>query len=134
MNTTVLTALVKMSVFLHFSFLLFFQFPFFQRCFLTGFQKTKNNKIAKQEEQTTTTRKQDAKQKEMKCYDSKEHKTTSRTTKTKEHLETKKANTTKRKSKNQKEKMRSRKEGRKKRTRERQRKRKGNLGGRPPKG
>ena len=34
-NTIVLTALVKMSVFfLHFSFLLFFfQFPFFQRCF-----------------------------------------------------------------------------------------------------
>ena len=33
-NTTVLTALVKMSAFfLHFSFLLFFQFPFYQRCF-----------------------------------------------------------------------------------------------------
>ena len=32
-NTIVLTALVKMSVFLYFSFLLFFQFPFFRDVF-----------------------------------------------------------------------------------------------------
>ena len=64
-NTTVLTALVKMSVFFFciFHFCCFSNFHFFQRCFLTGFQKSKNNKIAKQEEQKTTTRKQDAKQK-----------------------------------------------------------------------
>ena len=55
-NTTVLTALVKMSIFLHFSFLLFWEFPFFQRCFLIGFQKSKkNNKIPKQQKQKTTT-------------------------------------------------------------------------------
>ena len=50
-NTIVLTALVKMSVFLHFSFLLFFQFPFFQRCFLIGFPKSKNSKKTKQAKQ-----------------------------------------------------------------------------------
>ena len=32
-NTAVLTALVKMSVFLHFSFLLFLEFPFFRDVF-----------------------------------------------------------------------------------------------------
>ena len=49
-NTTVLTAFVKMSVFC--AFFIFAVFPisiFVQRCFLTGFQKSKNNKIAKQE-------------------------------------------------------------------------------------
>ena len=42
-NTTVLTALVKRSVLflLHFSFLLFLQFPFFQRCCFDRFPKIK---------------------------------------------------------------------------------------------
>ena len=54
MNTTVLIALVKMSVFLCiFHVCCFSNFHSFQSCFLTGFQKSKNNKIAKQEEQTS---------------------------------------------------------------------------------
>ena len=43
-NTIVLTALVNVSVFLHFSFLLFFQFPFFSEMFLIGFPKSRNTK------------------------------------------------------------------------------------------
>ena len=47
-KTTVLTVLVKMSVFffffLHFSFLLFLQFPFFKEMFLIGFQKSNKTK------------------------------------------------------------------------------------------
>ena len=46
-----------------FDFCCFSNFHVFQRCFLTGFQKSKNNKIWKQLKQKTTTRKQDAKQK-----------------------------------------------------------------------
>ena len=43
--------------FLHFSFLLFGNFHFFQRCFLMGFRKLKKkkNKIPKQQKQKTTT-------------------------------------------------------------------------------
>ena len=69
-----LTALVKVSVFffLHFSFLGFLQFPNFSEMFLIGSQKSKNYKIPKQQKQKqTTTRKQDAKQKEIKHDDSK---------------------------------------------------------------
>ena len=134
-NTTVLTAFVKMSVFfLHFSFLLFFQFPFFQRCFLTGFQKSKNNKIAKQEEQKNNNNQKTrckAKRNEMLWF--KTTQDNKQKNKNKRTSWNKKANTTKRKSKNQKEKMKNRKEGRKKRTRERQRKRKGRKGGGPKK-
>ena len=64
-NTIVLTALVKMSVFFcifHFCCLCN---SMFSEMFLKSFQKSKHNKIGKQEEQKTTTRKQDAKQKEL---------------------------------------------------------------------
>ena len=80
-NTTVLTALVKMSVlfFCIFHFCRFWNFQFFERCFLIGSQTSKNNKIPKQQtHQTTAIRKQDAKQNQMKYYDSKQNKTTSR--------------------------------------------------------
>ena len=52
-----LTALFKMSFFVHFSFLGFFlQFPFFQRCFWIGSQNSKitkyeSNKNQKQQEE-----------------------------------------------------------------------------------
>ena len=64
-NTTVLIALVKMSVFFSafFIFAIFGISIFFREVF-RQVPKIKNNKIAKQEEQKpTTTRKQDAKQK-----------------------------------------------------------------------
>ena len=89
MNTTVLIALVKMSVFSAFFILLFLEFPFFQRCFWIGFQKSKITKyLSKKKKTKTRTIKQDAKQKQIKSYDSKQNKTTSRTIKkTKEQLE-----------------------------------------------
>ena len=70
MNTIVLTALVKVSVFSAFFIFAVVAISNFSEMFLTGFQKSKHNKIGKQEEQTTTTtttttRKQDAKQKEI---------------------------------------------------------------------
>ena len=124
-NTTVLTAFVKMSVFLCiFHFCCFSNFHFFQRCFLTGFQKSKNNKIAKQEEQKNNNNQKTrckAKRHEILWF-----KTTQDNKQKKQKQKTswnKKATTKKRKGKNQKEKIKNRKEGRKKRTRERQRKR-----------
>ena len=130
-NTTVLTALVKMSVFFS-AFFIFvvFPIPIFSEMFLTGFQKSKNNKIAKQEEQKNNQKTRcKAKINEMLWFkttqDNKQNNKNKRTS------WNKKTNTTKRKSKNQKEKMKNRKEGRKKRTRDRQRTRKGNLGGAP---
>ena len=53
-NTPVLTALVKMSGFLHFSFLGFSEFPSYWEMFLTSSQTSKNNKIPKQNKRTTT--------------------------------------------------------------------------------
>ena len=129
-NTTVLTAFVKMSVFFCiFHFCCFSNFHFFQRRFLAGFQKSKNNKIAKQEEQKKQQpeNKQSKKKLNVMIEDNKQKNKNKRTS------WNKKANTTKRKSKNQKEKMKNRKEGRKKQTRERQRKRKGRKGGGPKK-
>ena len=67
-NTPVLTVLVKMSVFFSciFDFCCFLDFPCFSEMFLIGFQNSKNNKIWKQQKQKTpTTRKQDAKQKQI---------------------------------------------------------------------
>ena len=64
-STPVLTALVKMSFFVHFSFLGFLQFPFFSEMFfdrspkLKKIQKYESNKNQK----TTRRRKQDTKQK-----------------------------------------------------------------------
>ena len=84
-STPVLIALVKMSFFLHFSFLGLLQFPIFSEMFFDRFQKpqkSKNNKIPKQQKQkSNNNRKQYAKEKEMKDYDPKENKTTSRKTK-----------------------------------------------------
>ena len=68
-NTIVLTALVKMSAFSAFFIFAVFPISMFSEMFLTGFQKSKRNEIAKQEEQKTTTRKQDAKQKEIQLDD-----------------------------------------------------------------
>ena len=121
MNTIVLIALVKMSVsFLHFSFLLFFGISIFSEKFFDRFPKNqKNNKIAKQEEQKTATRKDDAKQKEIQHDDSKQNKTRSRRkTKTKEHLENKEAKT-KGKKQEPDTKMKNRKEGSKNNKQER---------------
>ena len=123
-NTTVLIALVKMSVFfLHFSFLLFLEFPFFQRCF---WWVSKNQKITKyQSKENNNNGKQDAKQKQMKYCDSKQDKTTGRKKKQKlNNILKQNANKTKRKKQEPDTEMRNRKEGRKKRTRARQRKRK----------
>ena len=44
-STPVLTPLVKMSFFVHFSFLGFLQFPNFSEMFLIGSQNSKNYKI-----------------------------------------------------------------------------------------
>ena len=115
--------------FLHFWFLLFLEFPCFSEMFFDWFPKIKKYQKTKQAKQkTTTTRKQDAKQKEMKCYDSKQQKTTSRKNKNKRTSWNKKSKHNKKK-KQEPERENEKQEGRKKRTRERQRKRKGRKGG-----
>ena len=80
----VLTALVNMSVFFS-AFLIFAVFGissfFFSEMFLIGFQKSKNTKYQRNKKTTTTTtnkKTKDAKQKQMKYYESKQNKTTSR--------------------------------------------------------
>ena len=68
-NTIVLTALVKMSVFffLQFSFLLFLQFPLFPEMLLTSFPKLKYNKIAKQEKQNNNNNNNNKNNKKTRC-------------------------------------------------------------------
>ena len=78
---------------LHFSFLLFLEFPFFRDVFD---EVSKNQKItkyqSKKKKQKNNNKKKYAKQKQIKYYDSKQNKTRSRKkqTKTKEQLERKK--------------------------------------------
>ena len=92
-NTIVLIALVRMSVFfsVFFIFAVFFQFPFFQRCFWIGFPKSKNTKKqSKQNKKQEQKEDKRCKAKQMKYYDSKQSKTTSRPTETKEQLKIRK--------------------------------------------
>ena len=98
-NTTVLIALVKMSVVSAFFIFAVFGISIFQKCFLIGFQKSNNNKIPKQEKQQKTATRKNAKQK--KYYDSNKQDNKQKKTKTKEQLENKKTNNTNTKSKNQ---------------------------------
>ena len=85
-NTIVLTALVQVSFFLHFSFLLFCSISVFLEDVFVWFpkiKKYKKNKASKTKNKNKRKTK-DAKQKQMKDYDSKQSQTTSRTTETKE--------------------------------------------------
>ena len=124
--------LSKCPFFCIFDFCCFCNFLFFRDVF-DKFPKIKNDKIGKQEEQRTTTmRKEDAKHRQMKYYDSKQSKTTSRKTKkNKRRTSKKKANKSKRKSNNQKQKWKTERkqeknktETKKERERERERDRK----------
>ena len=123
-NTLVLIVIVE-SVrffFLHFSFLLFLEFPCFSEMFLIGFQKSKNNKIWKQQKQK---QQQQHQKNKMQCKNNskimfQKTRTTSRkqNKKQKNELERKKQTKQKWKGNNQTTEMRNRKEE-EKRTRER---------------
>ena len=85
-NTIVLTALVQVSFFLHFSFLLFFSISVFLKDVFVWFPKIKKYKKKQSKQNKKQEQKEDkrCKAKQMKDYDSKQSKTTSRTTETKE--------------------------------------------------
>ena len=134
-NTTVLSALVKMSVFFCiFDFCCFSNFHVFQRCFLTGFQKSKNNKIWKQLKQKNNNQKTRCKAKinEMLWFkttqDNKQNNKNKRTSWNKKSKHNKKK-------KQEPERENEKQEGRKKEKNKREtKKEKGKKGEKPQKG
>ena len=96
-NTTVLIALVKMSFLFFSAFFIFavFAISIFSEMFLTGFQKSKNNKIAKQEEQKQQQQQQEnkmqsKKKSNMMIQNKTRQQAETKKTKQNRHLETKK--------------------------------------------
>ena len=119
-STPVLTALVKMSVFvfLHFHFCFFATSKFLKDVFDRSSEISRNTK---QQKQITTPRKQDAKQKtNLILWFKTKQDTKQKTTITKQHLETRSKQNTNKKQEPETD-MINRNEGRKKRTRERER-------------
>ena len=117
-----------------FDFCCFWNFHVFSEMFLIGFPKSKNTKKTKQAKQKTRTKGRHNMQSKKKwnVMIQKQHKTTSRKTKTKEHLETKKQTQQKEKARTRKRKWKT---GRKKEKNKREtQKEKGKKGGRPKKG
>ena len=127
MNTPVLIVLVKMSVFFFciFHFCCFWNFHVFQRCLLIGFQKSKNKKIWKQQNQKNNKNKKTICKAKPNLRFLIQNKTRQQAEKQKQKNSLKENNKQNKKKKQEPDtEMRNRKEGRKIKTRERQRKRK----------